>query len=200
MYSRKAFTLLEVVVATLVAASLMLLISYVLRQAWAAWGKGDRRLEMCQNARSAIDVMNREIRTSFISASNQCLFFKGDSSSLNFISASHEANTEKKYDLCEVEYYLKDSYLERMVKSDLDCRPGEGGARATLAESILEVSFGYYGGRKWHTSWDSTMGTPDDTMDDVMPEMVKIMIKSQDKEGKEKPMVFSTIVHIRGSG
>lgn len=198
--NREAFTLLEVLMATFIMASLMMVVSYVFWQSFSIWEKGDRRLKMCQNARFGIDVMNREIRAAFISKSNSCLFFKGDESTLNFISASHKANTKGEYDLCELRYYLKDFHLKRMVKSHLDSRPGEGGSTAVLANGILELFFSYYSGKKWHTSWDSTMGTPDDIIDDALPRMVKIRLKSQDEESKEKPLVFSSIVYIPKSG
>lgn len=198
--NREAFTLLEVLIATFIMASLMMVVSYVFWQSFSIWEKGDRRLKMCQNARFGIDVMNREIRAAFISKSNSCLFFKGDESTLNFISASHKANTKEEYDLCELRYYLKDFHLKRMVKSHLDSRPGEGGSTAVLANGILELFFSYYSGKRWHKSWDSIMGTPDDITDDALPQMVKIRLKSQDEESKEKPLVFSSIVYIPKSG
>lgn len=197
--NREAFTLLEVLMATFIVASLMMMVSYVFWQSFSIWEKGDRRLKMCQNARYGIDVMNREIRAAFISESNSCLFFKGDERALNFISVSHKANRKGEYDLCELGYYLKDSHLRRMVKSHLDSRPGEGGSTAVLANGILELFFSYYSGEKWHKSWDSTMGTPDDITDDALPQMVQIKLESQDEESKEKLLVFSSIVYIPSS-
>jgi hypothetical protein len=145
-------------------------------------------------------MMNREIRAAFISRSNSCLFFKGDELALNFTSTSHKANKEGEYDLCELRYYLKDSTLMRMVKSHLDSHPGEGGSTAVFANGILELFFSYYGGERWHRSWDSSMGSLDDMTDDALPQMVKIRLKSQDEESKEKPLVFSSIIYIPGSG
>ena len=199
-HDREAFTLLEVLMATFIAASLMMVVSYVFWRSFSIWEKGDHRLKMCQNARYGIDVMNREIRAAFISRSNSGLFFKGDESSLHFISASHKANMEGEYDLCELRYYLKDSHLKRMVKSHLDSGPGKGGSTAVLASSILELFFSYYGGERWHEGWDSTGGTPDDMTDDALPKMVKIRLKSQDEGGKEKPLVLSSIIYIPKSG
>lgn len=198
--SRDAFTLLEVLMATFIVASVMMVVSYVFWQSLSIWEKGDRRLKMCQNARYGTDVMNREIRAAFISESNSCLSFKGDESILTFISACQKANMKGEYDLCELKYFLKGSHLRRTVKSHLDCRPGEGGSTAILASGILELVFSYHGGKRWHNSWDSTMGTPDDMGDDALPKMVKIRLKSQDEGGKENPLVLSSIIHIPGSG
>lgn len=198
--SRDAFTLLEVLMATFIVASVMMVVSYVFWQSLSIWEKGDRRLKMCQNARHGTDVMNREIKAAFISESNSCLFFKGDESILTLISACQKANMKGEYDLCELKYFLKGSHLRRTVKSHLDCRPGEGGSTAILASGILELVFSYHGGKRWHNSWDSTMGTPDDMADDALPKMVKISLESQDEGGKEKPLVLSSIIHIPGSG
>lgn len=198
--SRDAFTLVEVLMATFIVASVMVVVSYVFWQGLSIWEKGDRRLKMCQNVRYGLDVMNREIRAAFISETNSCLFFKGDESILSFISTSHKANMEGEYDLCELKYFLKDSHLRRMVKAHLDCHPGEGGSTAELATGILELVFSYYSRERWHKSWDSTMGTPDDMKDDALPQMVKIRLKSQDEGGKEKPLVLSSIIHLPRSG
>ncbi len=189
----EAFTLVEIMVS---CAILVILMGALYRVFWgssAAWQKGEARTRMYQNARISLDLMNREIRAAFISRGDPHLIFKGNGSFLTFVSVSNTPNTTGEYDLRKIEYSLSQDRLLRRIETHLDSF--SGGASATLAEGVLNLTFSYCDQDEWQGFWDSTEGTPDDA-DDTLPEAVKITISTQDEGAREPPLIISTVVYL----
>jgi type II secretion system protein J len=196
MKTEKAFTLIELIIATSILAFLMSVIYFIFWKGLSIWEKGNARTQMYQNARVCLDTIAREIRTSFINSSNPCLIFKGDKHSLYYTSTSNKADKKGEYDLCEIGYRLKGSKLQRRIKTILNSASGTGGSTATIASPVLGLDFQYYDGSEWKESWDSTMGTPEDTGDDSLPLAVKITLVTQDERGEGTPLTLSTIAYL----
>jgi len=194
---RKAFTLVEVLVATAIAALVVTTMSLIFRQGLATWEKGDRRLVMNQSARTAVDMITRELKATLVSKGNRCLIFRGEESHLTFAFVSSSRDASGEYDVRECTYYLDDDCLMKTLKADLDCRTGEGGSTATVVSDVVRLAFGYYDGRQWNGSWDSSMHTPKDTSDDIIPEAVRVSVWNQDSRGLEMPLVTSSMVSMR---
>ena len=190
----EAISLVEVLIATSILAFLMTVVYFIFYKGTFAWDKGSIRLQMYQNARSSLDIMKREIEVAFISPGDSSLIFRGEKNSLDYISASNKVKKSKQYDLCRIRYYLKEKNLLREVKTFLD-NEKHGGA-GVIASDVLNLDFSYYNGYRWQKNWDSTAGTPDDTADDSLPSAVRISITLRDKEAKEKPATFSTIITL----
>jgi len=189
----EAFTLVEIMVS---CAILVILMGALYRVFWgssAAWQKGEARTRMYQNARISLDLMSREIRAAFVSRGDPHLIFKGNESFLTFISVSNTPNTVGAYDLRRIEYSLSQDRLCRRIETHLDSF--SGGALATLAEGVLNLTFSYCSQDQWQGFWDSTKGTPDNA-DDSLPEAVKITISTQDEEAREPPLILSTVVYL----
>ena len=189
-----AISLVEVLIATSILAFLMSVVYFIFYKGTSAWDKGNIRLQMYQNARSSLDIMRREIEVAFISPGNPSLIFRGEKSSLDYVSVSNKVKKSGQYDLCRIRYHLKEKNIQREVKTFLD--NGKHGGTGIIASDILNLDFSYYDGYNWRESWDSTTGTPDDTTDDSLPSAVKITITLQDEEAKEKPVDFSTIITL----
>ena len=188
-----AFTLVEIIVS---CAILVILMGALYRVFWggsSAWQKGEIRTRMYQNARISLDLMSREIRAAFISRGDPHLVFKGNKSFLTFVSVSNTPKGVGEYDLRRLEYSLSQDRLLRSVETRLGSF--SGGATATLAEQVLNLTFSYGGPAEWQTFWDSTRGTPD-SADDALPEAVKITVSTQDEAAHEPPIILSTIVYL----
>ncbi len=188
-----AFTLIEIMVSCAIVVILAGALYKIFLGSSAAWQKGEARTRMYQNARLILDLMNREIRASFISRGDPHLVFKGNESFLTFVSASNIPNTTGEYDLRQIEYSLSQERLLRRIETCLDSF--SGGATAMVGEQVLNLSFSYWGQDQWQGFWDSTKGTSDGA-DDSLPEAVKITISTQDEEVHEPRLILSTVVYL----
>jgi type II secretion system protein J len=188
-----AFTLIEIMVSCAIVVILAGALYQIFLGSSAAWQKGEARTRMYQNARLILDLMNREIRASFISRGDPHLVFKGNESFLTFVSASNIPNTTGEYDLRQIEYSLSQERLLRRIETSLDSF--SGGATAMVGEQVLNLSFSYWGQDQWQGFWDSTKGTSDGA-DDSLPEAVKITISTQDEEAHEPRLILSTVVYL----
>lgn len=198
---KRAFTLVEIIIATSILAFLMITLHRVFWASSSAWKKGDARIEMYQNGRVCLDVMSREIRCALISPGNSQLVFKGDEDALSYVSTFHKPNKTGEFDLFEIGYSLSSKgEVLRRAKAHLDSSPGRGGATAVLANNILQLTFLYNNEGVWQDRWDSSLGTPDDTKDDYLPQAVQIDIIVQDEQGLESPLLLSTAVTIPTGG
>ena len=198
---KRAFTLVEIIIATSILAFLMVTLHRVFWMSSSAWKKGDARIKMYQNGRVCLDVMSREIRCALISPGNSQLVFKGDEDALSYVSTFHKPDKPGEFDLFEIGYSLSSKgEVLRRIKTHLDSFSGRGGATAVLANSILELSFLYNNEGVWQDRWDSSLGTPDNTKDDYLPQAVQINIIVQDGQLLEFPLFLSTTVTIPTGG
>ncbi|MEA1963635.1 MAG: type II secretion system protein GspJ [Candidatus Aerophobetes bacterium] len=192
---RKGFTLIEVILATSILAFLLATLYYIFWKSSSAWEKGNARIRMYQKSRACLDMMSREIKTAFISRGNPCLKLKGDKGRLTFISTSNKIGEKGEYDLCEIEYSLSNSNLQRRIRASLDPDSKKKGATNTIASNVMNLSFSYNGNDGWQESWDSTMGTEDNTSNDVLPQLVRITLTTYD-EREKKDLTLSTVITL----
>jgi len=198
---KRAFTLVEIIIATSILAFLMVTLHRVFLVSSSAWKKGDARIKMYQNGRVCLDVMSREIRCALISPGNSQLVFNGDEDALSYVSTFHKPDESGEFDLFEVGYSLSSQgQVLRRIKTHLDSFSARGGATSVLANNILELSFSYNNESVWQDRWDSSMGTPDNTKDDYLPQAVQIDIIVQDEQFLESPLLLSTAVTIPSGG
>lgn len=198
---KKAFTLVEIIIATSILVFLMVTLHRVFLVSSSAWKKGDARIKMYQNGRVCLDVMSREVRCSLISPGNSQLVFNGDEDALSYVSTFHKPDESGEFDLFEVGYNLSSQgEILRRIKTHLDSSPVRGGATSVLASNILELSFSYNNEGVWQDRWDSSMGTPDNTRDDYLPQAVQVNIIVQDEQLLESPLFLSTAVTIPTGG
>ena len=189
------FTLIEVILAISILAFLLTTLYYIFWKSSSAWEKGSARIRMYQNSRVCLDTMRREIKTAFISRGNPCLKLRGSRNTLSFISTLNRIGEKGEYDLCEIEYSLSKSDLQRRIRVFLDPDSKKNGVTNTVASNIVNLSFLYNGDDRWQESWDSTMGTENDTSDDALPQMIKITLTTYD-EREKKDLTLSTTVTL----
>lgn len=186
----KAFTLIEVMVAGIILAFLLVGVYFIFEKTHSSWEKGNTRLTQYQKARGCLDIISRELKSTFITLSNPSIVFKGERQRLLFTCSSNTPDKKGEYDLKEVEYKLKNHELVRRVKTNFN-DPSNPGATITLASGIIDLSFSYYNGAIWQNNWDSTR---DRTSLSSLPEAVKVemVIKGENSSS----LTFSTIVNI----
>ena len=188
---RLGFTLLELIIAVCLLAVLLVGLYVIFQQSQSASEKGYRRVEMYQNIRVCLDMMIRELKSSFLSSGDERLVFLGETQSLTFATVSQEINQSNEYDLCEVTYDLKNCQVRRKVRK---LSTSSAGSRAVLADYVFRLEFAYNNGEDWQNSWDSRQATPDNLTDDLLPRAVRIIIFLQQTE--ENPISLSTTVYL----
>ncbi len=188
---RSGFTLLELIIAVCLLAVLLAGLYVIFQRSQSASEKGYRRVEMYQNMRVCLDMMIRELKSSFLSSGDERLVFLGETQSLTFATVSQEINQSNEYDLCEVTYDLKNYQVRRKVRK---LSTSSAGSRAVLADYVFRLEFAYNNGEDWQNSWDSRQATPDNFTDDLLPRAVRIIISLQQTE--ENPISLSTTVYL----
>lgn len=188
----RAFTLVEIMVATFILAFFLMGLYFIFERSHSAWEKGNIRLTQYQEARGCLDILSRELKSVFISPSNPAIVFKGEKSKLLFTCSSNIPDRKGEYDLKEVEYKFKNNELIRRVKSNFN-QPSNYGITTVLTSGITRLSFSYYNGSSWQDSWDSKKDKSK-TNFSPLPEAVSIEITIEGEN--ESAMTFSTVVNI----
>ena len=93
--TKKAFTLVEILVATTILVIAMASIYVSFKGGVTAWTKGTARMKIYLNARGALDMMSREISAAFIYSTNNEFFYgqkSGNNDYLNFVAVTGGGN------------------------------------------------------------------------------------------------------------
>ena len=89
-YSNKkkesAFTLLEIMLASLIATIILGAVYSGFRAGLYAWKRANQKFEMYQNAQGFLNQITKEIRSSFITQQNGLFYFQGDKESMDFFA------------------------------------------------------------------------------------------------------------------
>ncbi|MCQ9208004.1 MAG: GspJ family type II secretion system protein [Omnitrophica bacterium] len=186
---KKAFTLIEILVAMAILVIVIVSSLAIFRAAANSWRKGEIRAQRYQQARFILERMSREISSIFPAslAGPYCL---GTAEKFYFITSVSDAQAS----LIEVGYWLDQDSKELMRSyqgaPDYDFSTFE--KVETLSENILGLGFQYSTGALWQESWDSRLGR---AQSGILPKAVKIEFVIEDeKEARQE--AFSTVVTL----
>jgi len=206
-FSLSGFTLIELMIAVLMATLIVGALYGSFRAGLDSWEKGQFKSELCQNARIALEQMSREIRGAFISQRNSYYKFVGedntyggnDADILNFFSTSASLNR-----LCEIGYFIEKDPNNPLAELKRRCDPTpdsefrEGGTIELLAMFVTGLNLRYFDGESWEDSWvtDEDEDLPLEEEERCLPKAVEITISVENPEVQQEPLIFSTIVSI----
>jgi len=141
---KKGFTLIEVLVAVTIIAVIVLSIYSAFNTGITAYKKMDTAFSSFQDARIILNVIETDLKNSFI-YSEESSFFKGGSSALDFFSILNTYDKDEKYNsLCRIKYTLEGNTLKRTVYGGFAALGDDENAQAQeLSNSIEKIDFEY---------------------------------------------------------
>ena len=186
---KKAFTLIEILVAMAILVILIGSTIAIFRASTASWRKGEMRAQRYQQARFILQRMTKEISSLFpVSlAGPHCL---GSADRFHFISSSGDAPGA----LIEVGYWLNEDAEElmRSYQSSPDYDFGTFDEEELLCENVTAFNFQYSMADTWQENWDSRPGS---VQAGLLPKAVRIEFVLRDERAQHQES-FGTIVTI----
>jgi type II secretion system protein J len=172
----RGFTLIELIVAGLVAAIVIGSVSYTLTQVAKSRGATKKRLDAHVRAHAALDSIRRDIASTIRSADlMDCRVLINDDEAgasggdmprdelLLFANRLGTAGSDVRYQgegsEFEVQYRVEDDDLGAALWQRRDAMPDrtpDGGGTATpLVDGVVGIDFEAYDGESWYPDWDS---------------------------------------------
>jgi len=164
---RNAFTLIELIIATVILAVIVVSISSIFSIGIKAWRRGNEGHEL-QKVRIALLKIQKELRNSFFFSK---IAFKGASSEITFSLSIPEDNTEKIYIITYRMDENKDTGAKNLVREKRLFTENPQDEKETIKEpvfSVRSIAFKYAyklkdgsNGFEWQDSWpESQQGIP----------------------------------------
>lgn len=192
---RKAFTLIEVLVASVILVIIVGSMTIIFLQANKSWSETEARLQVYQNSREALNAMSRDIACAYQSSSTVAKF-NYDGTTLYFTAAVNTNYGTNEYDLSIVGYRESTTLTNTLekYKEDYDGTQGNpwsavAGNWNPLAESITTLDFQFSHPGVSSGAWQNTWA------ESYLPQAVKITIDAEDKQARFSK-TFETIVYI----
>lgn len=214
--SRRGFTMIEVLVSTLILG----LIGGIL---WLSFSKShehkvfiEKMLSRYQEVRSALNRMVKEFSMAYLTSHKSPLekdyrtVFKGlrerPIATVHFTSLAHQRlfRDSKESEQCEISYYGRNDKaglwnIMRRESRRVDEKPLRGGRSEILLNDVLGLELQYWDTKDctddcWKDRWDTTQldGQPHRT-----PERVKITLTFLDEWGKEMTLMTQAPIMLR---
>lgn len=167
MKKRKAFTLVELLLAAAIFAVVVVSIFSAFHTGIFSYRNIDDAIELYQSARRALERMNLDVRNAFSYSADDAKF-TGDANSISFLTLQETfSEDEVMRDYAFVSYSLEGGRLIRL------CRKGKESLNDKLAVEPDELaqgaeelvfSYGYVdkadGTLKWKDAWDDAASFP----------------------------------------
>lgn len=196
--NRKAYTLLEILVAAAILSVITTTLYYAFKGGLDVWRRAEDKLEVFQNARVAIEQISREL-ASAIAVEGEIAFY-GRQDEMSFIAIIGD-------ELKEVTYNVgADSISVSYSDCDFNFDTAHSQRSGELAIGVGGASFLYWGPAT--TSWEDASGeveaeqywTQDGTSSggpsEDLPRAVRITLSLVYRDGTES---FDTVVYLRNS-
>ncbi len=209
--NRKGFTLLEILIAVFILATVLSTIYAAYRGTFRIIKDSEDDGEIYSMARTAMDRMFKDLSAfsaaggaiKFVSRSQEAT--QGEFTGLTFVSGTHLAFSEDESPsgLAEITYYIDEAQRREgnyrllridalLAESDKDEQPSGG---FVLCEQLHSLTFKFFdnAGREYE-SWDSASGT--EVQKNRAPAMVAIELKFENQKDKDRPYTFTTKVFL----
>lgn len=223
----RGFTLLEVMIATALLASLglMLLAMFGLIINGQEYVRETR--DRLHAARVALNLMARDISMAYLSShvdeeQRRQTFFDGQGDRIDLTTLAHRRLVAEsaESDQAEVGYmlgrdrrYPGETVLIRRTKVPIDDRPGDGGDEDVVAVGVKRLSLEYWDARKedWNDDWqvdfdDIVYNDPEagaglaeegGEREAMLPYRVRITLTVEDSEGGDLALQTQTPLYMR---
>ncbi len=155
-----AFTLIEIVIATTLAAVIILGTAIIFKQASSAFSQSDARNEVYQNVRAIFDIIKRDISGATLNTKLE--LFKGEPNAITFLSSTPNNNGQP---ITLIKYCLDDNTIIKSENTDEDLLNASISdvaavtATGLLGYNVSVLQFNYFDKDaivKWKSTWDST--------------------------------------------
>ena len=214
------FTLIEVMITTLVLALLITGIYSIFKGGTDSWTKGNVRMERYQNARAILEMMSREISCAMVNEARKIYMLGTHDEPVKNYSTKDELffiapiypepgdGGGSQSDMCELGYWvMNDTELMRHYavgtsnKIDFIYDEPYNSLINPLGIAVADLQFYYYHNNDEadsHANWGSD--DPDaDTYLYKLPKKIKIVLKTRDEEAREDTQTFETTVFMPGA-
>jgi hypothetical protein len=166
-------------------------------------GRTDRE----QAARVLLEMMERELRSTLLTADDDRLYFLGEDGESNDLPADkltwvHAAHVKlhpqlPEAETAEVSYWLESDAdgqltLYRREDASRDGDPGSGGTVYPLTEMVIGLDFKYYGPQGWVDQWDSRLNG------NTLPRVVQIslFLPPESVDPEAQPVEIRSLVDL----
>ncbi len=191
------FTLIEVMLASLIMSLVMASVYVSFGGCLRAWKEGNSRAERHQMVQIALEEISRQLRAAYIASDNPGIEFVGDQETMDFVyaAARSEETEQRGSGLCSVNYWLTSEEASQLSKLMRKERMIPYAAELPsvsseeVIDSVFNLSFGYYSQDGWQESWNSKRD---------LPQTVQINLVLGDETGSTE--TFSTMVDIPAGG
>ena len=208
MKDRGGFTLIEIMVATVIASIMMVLLYSAYKNTFTSIKRTSGLAEFYENVNLAMSKISRDIANTYYDRNNKNIQFlckvDGDNSRIDFVTVDFNPyrlsgnikETAPYSDVKEVGYYCKDdpqiNDLKLLMKREslhYDDVPDAGGGANLLLENVKELKFEMRQGNDWTDSWDSSTTKR-------FPEAVRTTLIVKNYQGKEEAFRMVTNLNI----
>jgi len=167
--TRSAFTLLELVISTAIAAMILVGAYSCLNAAFASQKMIEPRSEIFQTARVAMSIISADLRAAcplvkdmeFVGM-ERTLQDGTEADNLDFATHNYTPRRLREADYCQVSYFLEKTTngqysLWRRRNPTLALDPLAGGAREEIAQGLVGFRLEYYDGYDWYPTWGKSV-------------------------------------------
>ena len=201
---KKGFTLLEVMVASVIGAFIALVSVGALRAVTAGQAMVNTNIDAADELRYAVELIRRDLANVYRDSSADAMKFVGISAesdenmttslTMRIVSLANARRTEPEGDIHEVHYYLMEgedkSALMRRIYPLVGTEAEEelpGGVLTAIAENIVGFELMYFDGEEWVPEWPAELNR--------LPEMVEIVLATvEEKQGRQGSIVARRIL------
>jgi len=200
--TNKGFSLLELLLTISIVSIIMLTIFQSTNYGMHVFRRTNSNAEL--KIIKILYTLSRDLRSAFLmSQKHPSISFTGSGSSLKFVSVvplDHSFDEQKEFDLKERRYFLtpgKEGRTRTLMYSTRSIGSQTASADKKkingdlpLSSSIDSLTFDYFNGEKWLSSWNSQV---------QLPESVRVTVQFREN-GQISPLgYFSTVILIPGT-
>ncbi|MCD6392955.1 MAG: prepilin-type N-terminal cleavage/methylation domain-containing protein, partial [Planctomycetes bacterium] len=201
---KKGFTLLEVMVASVIGAFIALVSVGALRAVTAGRTMVNTNIAAADELRYAVELIRSDLANVYRDGSADAMKFVGTfadtddnmmtSLTMRIVSIANTRRSEPEGDIHEVQYYLAESedksVLMRRLYPIVGTEAEEelpGGVLTAIAENIVGFELMYFDGEEWIPEWPAELNS--------LPQMVEIVLATaEEKQGRQGSLVARKIL------
>jgi len=200
--NRKGFTLVEVVVATVIGAFIAIVAVSSLRTVIAARKAVDEKIVLADELRFAADMMRKDMANVYRTRNRKAMKIIGSteghdgvpmvSLKMRIVSSAKARPNAIEGDLYEVEYFIRKdkdrSTLCRRLCPIVGIEEDDqiqGGMLTVIAENIIDMNIIYYDDNEWLDQWEEEL--------ERLPSLVQVTLAAAETKGLQDIDVLEEI-------